>query len=71
MREKLLRVYYFESETDDLAISIKKIIFRDLNNLDLARKNQLRYMINHIANISDLAQKAADMLSGMAIKILI
>lgn len=71
VREKLLRVYYFESETDNLAISIKKIIFRDMNNLDLARKNQLRYMINHIANISDLAQKAADMLSGMAIKILI
>jgi len=39
--------------------------------LDLARKNHLRYVINHIENISDLAQKAADMLSGMAIKILI
>jgi predicted phosphate transport protein (TIGR00153 family) len=71
VREKLLRVYYYESETDNLANSIKKTIFRDMNNLDLAHKNQLRYMINHIENISDLAQKAADMLSGMAIKILI
>ncbi len=71
VREKLLKVYYFESETDKLAISTKKIIFRQMNELDLARKNQLRYMINHIENISDLAQKAADMLSGMAIKILI
>ncbi len=71
VREKLLRVYYFESETDNLTISIKKTIFRDMNNLDLAHKNQLRYLINHIENISDLAQKAADMLSGMAIKILI
>jgi uncharacterized protein len=71
VREKLLRVYYFESETDKLALSIKKIIFREMDDLDLAHKNQLRYMINHIENISDLAQKAADMLSGMAIKILI
>jgi hypothetical protein len=71
VREKLLRVYYFESETDKLALSIKKTIFREMIDLDLARKNQLRYMINHIENISDLAQKAADLLSGMAIKILI
>jgi len=71
VREKLLRVYYFESETDKMALSIKKTIFREIEDLDLARKNQLRYMINHIENISDLAQKAADMLSGMAIKILI
>ncbi len=71
VREKLLRVYYFESETDKMALGIKKTIFRELNDLDLAHKNQLRYMINHIENISDLAQKAADMLSGMAIKILI
>ena len=71
VREKLLRVYYFESETDKLALGIKKTIFREMNDLDLARKNQLRYMINHIENISDLAQKAADLLSGMAINILI
>jgi predicted phosphate transport protein (TIGR00153 family) len=71
VREKLLRVYYFESETDKMALSIKKTIFREIEDLDLARKNQLRYMVNHIENISDLAQKAADMLSGMAIKILI
>ncbi|HUX96476.1 MAG TPA: DUF47 family protein [Bacteroidales bacterium] len=71
VREKLLRVYYFESETDNLAISIKKTIFREMNEIDLAHKNQLRYMISHIENISDLAQKAADMLSGMAIKMLI
>ena len=39
--------------------------------LDLAGKNQLRYFVNNIENISDLAQSAADMLSGMAIKILL
>ena len=70
VREKLLKVYYYESETDKLVVKTKKKIFNDMNNLDLAEKNQLRYMINNIGNIADYAQKAADMLSGMAIKIL-
>jgi predicted phosphate transport protein (TIGR00153 family) len=71
VRENLLKVYYYESETDKIALSIKKVVFQEMPELDLARKNHLRYVINHIEKISDLAQKAADMLSGMAIKILI
>jgi predicted phosphate transport protein (TIGR00153 family) len=70
VREKLLKVYYFESETDKFVAQTKKVIFRDMNNLHLAEKNQLRYLINNIENISDYAQKAADKLSGMAVKIL-
>jgi predicted phosphate transport protein (TIGR00153 family) len=70
VREKLLKVYYFESETDKLSFSTKKIIFQEMNDLDLAHKAHLRYIIHHIENISDLAQKAADLLSGMAIKII-
>jgi predicted phosphate transport protein (TIGR00153 family) len=69
VREKLLKVYYFESETDKLSLSAKKIIFQDMNDLDLAHKAHLRYIIHHIENISDLAQRAADLLSAMAIKI--
>jgi uncharacterized protein len=69
VREKLLKVYYFESETDKLSLSTKKIIFQEMTELDLAHKAHLRYIIHHIENISDLAQKAADLLSGMAIKI--
>jgi uncharacterized protein len=69
VREKLLKVYYFESETDKIALSTKKIIFQEMNELDLARKAHLRYIIHHLENISDLAQKAADLLSAMAIKI--
>lgn len=70
VREKLLKVYYFESETDKISFLTKKIIFQEMNELDLAHKAHLRYIIHHIENISDLAQKAADMLSGMAIKIM-
>ena len=71
VRGKLLKVYYFESETDKIGISTKKIIFQEMKELDLAHKAQLRYIIQHIENISDLAQKAADLLSGMAIKIIL
>ena len=70
VREKLLKVYYYESETDKLVAQTKKRIFRDMDELNLAEKNQLRYMINNIENISNYAQKAADKLSAMAIRIL-
>jgi predicted phosphate transport protein (TIGR00153 family) len=70
VREKLLKVYYFETETDKISIMTKKVIFQEMDELDLAHKAHLRYILHHIENISDLAQKAADMLSGMAIKIM-
>jgi uncharacterized protein len=70
VREKLLKVYYFESETDKISYNLKKVIFQEMKELDLAQKAHLRYIIHHVENISDLAQKAADMLSGMAIKII-
>ncbi len=69
VREKLLKVYYFESETDKVSRNAQKIIFQDMKELDLAHKAHLRYIIHHIENISDTAQKAADLLSAMAIKI--
>lgn len=69
VREKLLKVYYFESEADKLSLSTKKKIFQEINGLDMAHKAHLRYIVHHIENISDLAQRAADLLSGMAIKI--
>jgi uncharacterized protein Yka (UPF0111/DUF47 family) len=44
VREKLLKVYYFESETDKISFSIKKVIFQEMKELDLAHKAHLRYM---------------------------
>lgn len=69
VREKLIKVYYFEGETDKIGFNIKKQIFRDMDDIDLAHKSQLRYFITHIENISDMAQKAADLLAGMAMMI--
>jgi len=71
VREKLLKVYYFESEADKISLRTKKRIFSEMNEIDLAHKAHLRYIIHHIENISDMAQKAADLLAGMAIKIII
>ncbi len=71
VREKLLKVYYFETEADKLSFDIRKHIFQDMKDIDLARKAHLRYIINHFERISDFAQEAADMLSRMAIKIII
>jgi uncharacterized protein len=71
VREKLLKVYYFESETDKISFNIKKKIFHKSTDLDLAHKAHLRYIIHHIENISDLAQQGADLLSRMSIKIMI
>ncbi len=70
VREKLLKVYYFETETDKISKGIKKQIFQQMPELDLAHKAHLRYILHHIENISDIAQKAADLLSAMAIKII-
>ncbi len=70
VREKLLKVYYFESETDKISNSIKKRIFQEMNEIDLAHKSHLSYIIHHIESISDMAQAAADMLSIMAIKLI-
>jgi uncharacterized protein len=69
VREKLLKVYYFESETDKISMNTKKRIFQELKDIDLAHKAHLRYIVHHIEGISDEAQKAADLLSAMAIKI--
>ncbi len=57
VREKLLKVYYYESETDKISLSTKKIIFQEINELDLAHKAHLRYIIHHVENISDLARR--------------
>lgn len=70
VRDKLLKVYYFESETDKVARNTQRVIFQEMKELDLAHKQHLRYIIHHIESISDNAQKAADLLSGMAIKII-
>lgn len=66
--ERIHRVYFFEKETDVLADVIRRKIFREMPELKLSEKFHLRYFTLHIENISDTAEKVADLLTIMAIK---
>ncbi len=70
VRDKLIKVYFFENEADRLSTEIKTRIFQQMPELDLARKAHLRYVLHHIESISDKAQAVADLLAGMAIKVI-
>jgi len=71
VREKLLKVYFFERETDKASFQLKKKVFHDMSELTLAEKAHLRYIVHHIESISDRAQDAADLLATMAIKLML
>ena len=71
VREKLIRVYFFERETDKAAFQMKKKVFHEMNDLSLAEKAHIRYITHHIENISDSAQDAADLLASMAIRLML
>ncbi len=68
VKERLHRVYFYEKETDKLALEIKRTIFKKLPNLLQSQKIHLRYFTLHIENVSDAAEVVADILSIMAIK---
>jgi len=70
VREKLNRVYFFEGETDSIADRIKKKIFHEMHELNLAEKSHLRYFTHHIERLSDRAQSVADMLSSLSMRII-
>ena len=67
--EKIHRVYFYERETNKLAQSIKRKVFHDMNDLKLSQKFHLRYFALHIEEIAQGAEKAADLLSVMAVKL--
>jgi predicted phosphate transport protein (TIGR00153 family) len=68
VKEKLHRVYLFEKEADKVADATKRKVFHEMPNIKLSEKFHLRYFTLHIETLSDAAQKAADVLSIMAIK---
>ncbi len=68
VKEKIHRTYLYEKEADKLADGIKRKVFHDMPSLKLSEKFHLRYFTLHIETISDAAEKAADLISIMAIK---
>ena len=71
VREKLIKVYFFERETDKAAFQMKKKVFHEMNDLSLAEKAHIRYITHHIESISDTAQDAADLLASLAIRLML
>ncbi len=67
--EKIHRVYFYERECNKQAQSIKRHVFHNMNSLKLSEKFHLRYFALHIETLSDGAEKIADQLSVMAIKL--
>jgi predicted phosphate transport protein (TIGR00153 family) len=70
VRNQLNKVYFYEREGDNQSNRIKKHIFHNMNNLSLAEKSHLRYFTHHIERLSDRAESVADLLSGMAMRII-
>lgn len=69
VKESLHRVYLYEKEADRIGDSIKRKVFQSMPELpELAMKSHVRYFTSHIEKLSDIAEKAADLLIIMAIK---
>lgn len=69
VRDMLSKVYFYEKETDKISRSIKRKVFHEMHDLDLAQKIHLRYFALHIETISDKAEGLADVLSIMSLKL--
>ena len=69
VKDRLVKVYFYEKEADKISRNIKRHIFHNMDELKLSQKLHLRYFALHIETISDKAEILADALSIMAIKI--
>ena len=69
VRNQLNKVYFYERECDNISNKIKKYIFHEMKSLDLSHKSHLRYFTHHIERLSDYAESVADLLSSMAIRV--
>ncbi len=68
VKEMLAKVYFYEKEADKISRNIKRRLFHDMNNLDLSQKMHLRYFALHIETLSDKAEKLAEVMSILALK---
>jgi len=60
------KVTQYEKETDEIAIRLKRLIFKD--DIDLSHKLHLRYFANNIEQLSDYAELVGEMLAIYTIK---
>jgi uncharacterized protein len=70
VNDYLHKVAFYEKEADNVAIKLKKMIFRDCD-LQLSHKIHLRYFVTNLEQISDYAESVGDRLAIYTIKRLI
>ena len=66
VKDSLHKVYFYETEADQVGDQVKRRIFS--MDIDLSRKMHLRYFASHVERISDRAEEVADRLSIYTIK---
>ena len=70
-KDHINKIYFYERESDSAANALRRVIFQQLADIDLARKEQLRYFTRHIEQMSDAAEDVADILSLLSIKVML
>lgn len=71
MKDYVHKIYFYEREADKFANDIKRKLFQEMDELELAQKIHLRYFALHIEQISDCAEEVADILSLLSIKVML
>ncbi len=66
VQDHLHKVYFFEKEADNISDRLKREIFS--SDLELARKNHLRYFAHHVDQLADFSESVADRLAIYTIK---
>jgi len=70
-KDHISKIYFYERESDGAANALRRVIFQQLPDIDMARKAQLRYFARHIEQMSDAAEDVADILSLLSIKVML
>jgi predicted phosphate transport protein (TIGR00153 family) len=65
--DHLFKVHHFEGECDQIGLELRQGLFAD-PDLDLARRQHLRYYVEAIDRVADMAEAVADRLAIYAIK---
>jgi predicted phosphate transport protein (TIGR00153 family) len=66
LRDCINKVDYYESEADRAGLRLKKQIFQ--SDMELARKQHLRYFADALESVSDIAEEVSERLSIASIK---
>jgi len=68
VKDALQKVFFYEREADKLANTIKRKLFKEMDELKLSEKIHLRYFALHIEELSDSAETVGQILSALVLK---